>query len=515
MPCIFISYRRSDSSAITGRIYDRLVATFGKGNVFKDVDSIPPGSDFRQVVNKAVERCDVLVAVVGAHWLDAADEQGCSRLSLDTDVVRLEIEAALRRGIAVIPVLVDGAKVPRIDQLPISLQDISYRHASPVRHDPDFHHDMDRLIQALKAGKTRRRSPFGVILSARSIFLAGFVVAAVCGIVGQEGRAFRRMIGLDGPKQGEVGPDAKPVGSDRHAAQSEAAQPSPEPLDASTAPESSSNPAPAPTADSDRADLRPPFKISDRALRTLVTERTVTAVLSCSAGEVSFESEKLNNGVFSHFLIQGLKDQTKDAGKQGINLEELYLFVKRRVVEYSQSEFHRKQTPQMISQGEGDVVLMRQRQTELADADHAQGWALLVGVNKAAGEPSPLRFAGKDALDLRDALVAGGYRPDRVRVLTDELKWSQMPTKRGVLEALLQVSALASPDDEIIVAFSGSGVSIEKVGEYVVPSDGDPDSVESLVPIRDVFDILEKSAARRKVVFIDACRISASRYARR
>ncbi|MEM9267240.1 MAG: hypothetical protein AAGA46_17120 [Cyanobacteria bacterium P01_F01_bin.13] len=40
---IFISYRRSDSIAETGRIYDRLATEFGRDRVFKDVDSIPFG----------------------------------------------------------------------------------------------------------------------------------------------------------------------------------------------------------------------------------------------------------------------------------------------------------------------------------------------------------------------------------------------------------------------------------------------------------------------------------------
>jgi formylglycine-generating enzyme required for sulfatase activity len=150
MPKIFISYRRADSHSITGRIYDRLVAGFGKGNVFKDVDAIPPGVDFRQVVNDSVAQCDVLLAVIGKGWVDATDKEGRLRLYLKNDVVRMEIEAALRRDIPVVPVLVEGAPVPQADELPPSLKDLVYRNASPVRHDPDFNHDMDRLIRSLK-----------------------------------------------------------------------------------------------------------------------------------------------------------------------------------------------------------------------------------------------------------------------------------------------------------------------------------------------------------------------------
>jgi TIR domain/Caspase domain len=498
MPRVFISYRRSDSQSITGRIYDRLVASFGKGNVFKDVDSIPPGIDFRQVVNESVERCEVLIAVIGAHWLDAAGEQDRNRLSHDTDFVRLEIEAALRRGIPVIPVLVEGGAAPKIDQLPISMKDLAYRHASHVRHDPDFHHDMDRLIQAVKAGKTRRRRLLGARY-AGFVLAMGFLAATVWGIVGQEGRAFRRIIGLDGPRRGGAGGggDAEPVRSDAHADQSEAAQPVRLPSDTSPAPDASTKLATALTPASGRTGIHPGFM-------TLMKGRGVTAVLSCAEGEVSCESDQLKNGLFSHFLIQGLKEQAKTADDQGIELVDLFSLVRRRVVEYS----HRKQIPQMISNGEGDVAIMRRLRVPSDLTGFIQGWAVLVGVN--LGAKFGLRFACQDALDLKDALVAGGYRPDHVYILTDDGGGTpeQTPTKSSIIDALRQVSTIAKRDEEIIVAFSGSGVSNARVGGCLLPSDGDLRNVESLVLVRDVFDILEKSAARRKVVFIDACRLS-------
>src|SRR4051812_27579397 len=102
-PKVFISYRRADSIAETGRIYDQLVADFGPGAVFKDVDSIPVGSDFPAVIADAVKRCPVVLVVIGLHWLDAADAAG-RRLDDPTDFVRLEIEAGLQRAACVIPV---------------------------------------------------------------------------------------------------------------------------------------------------------------------------------------------------------------------------------------------------------------------------------------------------------------------------------------------------------------------------------------------------------------------------
>lgn len=147
---IFISYRRSDSADISGRIYDRLIPKFGREAVFKDVDSIPLGLDFKEYLDKQVGECNVLLAVIGDRWLEAKDASGKSRLDDPSDFVRIEIESALARGIPVIPLLVREAKMPREDQLPPGLQKLVYRNGIPIRPDPDFHRDMDRLISALE-----------------------------------------------------------------------------------------------------------------------------------------------------------------------------------------------------------------------------------------------------------------------------------------------------------------------------------------------------------------------------
>lgn len=147
---IFISYRRSDSADIVGRIYDRLVQEFGRNAIFKDVDSIPLGTDFKEYLNKTVSECSVLLAVIGDHWLDAADDSGKKRLEDSGDFVRIEIESALEQAIAVIPLLVRGARMPEEYDLPASLKQLVYRNGIPIRPDPDFHRDMDRLISALE-----------------------------------------------------------------------------------------------------------------------------------------------------------------------------------------------------------------------------------------------------------------------------------------------------------------------------------------------------------------------------
>lgn len=149
MSKILISYRREDSADVTGRIYDRLIQAFPKA-VFRDVDSMPPGIDFRHHLDEQVAKCDVFLAVIGRNWMKLKSRTGKSRLEDPRDFVRIEIESALKRRIPVIPVLVSGAVIPPVDRLPVSLQDLSYRHSVVVRSDPDFHRDMDRLIEHLR-----------------------------------------------------------------------------------------------------------------------------------------------------------------------------------------------------------------------------------------------------------------------------------------------------------------------------------------------------------------------------
>src|SRR5215472_5327650 len=124
---IFVSYRRQDSSHLAGRLYDRLADRFGEDQVFIDVDTIEPGVDFAEEIFRAVAACTVLLAVIGPGWLTAADEGGGRRLDDPDDIVRLEIEAALARGVRVIPILVEGAVMPRRQDLPDSLGGLARR----------------------------------------------------------------------------------------------------------------------------------------------------------------------------------------------------------------------------------------------------------------------------------------------------------------------------------------------------------------------------------------------------
>jgi TIR domain len=145
---IFISYRREETAYPAGWLYDRLADRFGAGQVFKDVDSIQLGDDFVEVITEAVGSCDVLLALIGDEWLRITDEHGRRRLDDPDDFVRLEIEAALTRKVRVIPILVDGARMPRAEELPDSLARLVRRQSlelSPSR----FEFDTSRLLKVL------------------------------------------------------------------------------------------------------------------------------------------------------------------------------------------------------------------------------------------------------------------------------------------------------------------------------------------------------------------------------
>lgn len=150
---IFIGYRRDDTADVSGRVFDRLHAAFGAGQVFKDVDNLPIGSDFGEHILTILPRCRVFLAMIGPGWSSVEDEGGARRLENAKDWVRIELETALATpGLQVVPVLVNGAPMPRDEDLPPSLKPLVKLNAAFVRRDPDFHKDMDKLIHALQSG---------------------------------------------------------------------------------------------------------------------------------------------------------------------------------------------------------------------------------------------------------------------------------------------------------------------------------------------------------------------------
>ena len=145
---IFINYRRGEDQAAAGRLYDQLEATFTRARIFIDVDNIAPGRDFTEELATRVEQCDVFLAVVGRRWADVVDIDGSRRLDNPNDWVRVEIESAQRLGKHIIPVLVDGAEMPRPEKLPDALQPFARRNAARLTHER-FRADVQALVAAI------------------------------------------------------------------------------------------------------------------------------------------------------------------------------------------------------------------------------------------------------------------------------------------------------------------------------------------------------------------------------
>jgi len=146
---IFLSYRRQDSQSATGRLADDLEARFGDERVFRDRE-IAAGDDFVEAIRRSIESSTVVLVVVGPHWLAATDAQGRRRLDDPGDFVRLEIELALAGGVAVVPVLVEGAKMPAAAELPPSLAAFARCQAVELS-DQRWRFDVETLIASLQS----------------------------------------------------------------------------------------------------------------------------------------------------------------------------------------------------------------------------------------------------------------------------------------------------------------------------------------------------------------------------
>lgn len=146
---IFISYRRNDSKYQAREVYRALLGVLPNENVFMDVDSIPLGANFRAILKGWVDECEIMLALIGPDWIEASDPQtGERRLDHVGDFVRIEIGEALAHGISVVPVLLDGMRMPDADELPEELKELVDRQAEFIEYRT-FDSDMQRLIGKL------------------------------------------------------------------------------------------------------------------------------------------------------------------------------------------------------------------------------------------------------------------------------------------------------------------------------------------------------------------------------
>ena len=152
MRSVFVSYRRGDSEGQARSLNFELVNLIGKDSVFMDVDSIALGRDFRHILHERLESCDLMLALIGPGWLDAKDTAGNRRLESATDLIRLEIAAALKRNIPVIPVLLQGAQMPPPERLPDDIKDLVYRNGFELGHST-WESDVREMVKRLGLDK--------------------------------------------------------------------------------------------------------------------------------------------------------------------------------------------------------------------------------------------------------------------------------------------------------------------------------------------------------------------------
>jgi hypothetical protein len=142
---VFISYRRNEAAAYAGRLYDRLTARFGRERVFIDMENVGRGEDFVEAITDAAESCAVMIALISRQWARATGGEQDE----EEDYVRLEVAAALGRKIPLIPIMIQGASMPRAKELPDDLAPIARRNAFELR-DARWERDVEDLILDLE-----------------------------------------------------------------------------------------------------------------------------------------------------------------------------------------------------------------------------------------------------------------------------------------------------------------------------------------------------------------------------
>ena len=172
---VFVSYRRGDASAWAGRLRDALTERLDEDDVYLDVVTVEAGEDFALSINSALERCDVVLAVIGPQWLSIVGTDGGRRLDDPADYVRIELGRALTLDKRVIPVLVGGATMPAPDLLPDDLSRLGLRQALTL-DDATWRRDVDDLVNRL-LGPPRSRWLVPVALGAVVAAVAAGVVA--------------------------------------------------------------------------------------------------------------------------------------------------------------------------------------------------------------------------------------------------------------------------------------------------------------------------------------------------
>ena len=181
---IFFSYRREDTGAAAGRVYDRVAQVLARDDLFFDVSTIGAGENFEKRIDVEIGRADAALVFIGKAWLGPTPASSeTTRMAQSDDYVRAEVRAALARPIVVLPVLVGGAVMPKREQLPDDIQEITTKNALLLRHE-SFDDDTEKIVAALVGGGAKKRAweRKGRLWS-KAAFAAGGTLAAWAALV--------------------------------------------------------------------------------------------------------------------------------------------------------------------------------------------------------------------------------------------------------------------------------------------------------------------------------------------
>jgi hypothetical protein len=201
---IFISYRREDTDYIAGRIAEGLSKRFGPDSIFRDVENLSPGVNYENALDRALNSCAVLVAVIGPNWSSITDKAGRRRLDDPQDWVRAEISRALEREIPVVPVLLSGTSMPQDADLPCEMKKL-LKHQTCELTDLHWKRDLDRLTESLsKIVKIPKKNNLWKLLIGVALLIVGILAYTlilrspdsqeICGQIVEEGSG----VSLDG-----------------------------------------------------------------------------------------------------------------------------------------------------------------------------------------------------------------------------------------------------------------------------------------------------------------------------
>jgi len=149
MTGIFINYRTGDGEKAAVLIDNELLRTFGDAKVFRDRRAMEPGTHFPPELDRRLEMSTVVLVLIGHDWLKVTDKSGNRRIDNPKDYVHYEIRRALDLGKKVVPMLLDGAPLPRRDELPAPLAQLAEQQISRL-DIPYAHEQLELIVRFLK-----------------------------------------------------------------------------------------------------------------------------------------------------------------------------------------------------------------------------------------------------------------------------------------------------------------------------------------------------------------------------